>query len=166
MWELYIVRHGIAVEHGTPGIPDDERPLTAKGERRMREVARGLAALDLPVDRIVTSPLPRAKRTAEILAEGLGMAGVIEVAAVLHADSTARDVAEWLGLQPEAPLMIVGHNPTLDELLGLLLLGDPHAMPFTFKKGAVAALRRPSRDADRHALRWLATPRLLRKRED
>ena len=49
--------------------------------------------------------------------------------------------------------------------LGLLLLGDPHAMPFTFKKGGVAALRRPSREPDRHALRWLAPPRLLRRGE-
>jgi len=163
MWELYIVRHGIAVDHGTPGIPDDERPLTPKGERRMREVARGLAALDLPVDRIASSPLPRAWRTAEIVAEGLGMAGAVEVADVLRAGGSARDAADWLALQPEAPLMIVGHNPALDELLGLLLTGDPSALPFTFKKGAVAALTRPGGDSDRHALRWAAPPRLLRK---
>jgi phosphohistidine phosphatase len=42
MKELYIVRHGIAVEPGTPGIPDDERPLTAKGQKRMHEIARGM----------------------------------------------------------------------------------------------------------------------------
>ncbi|AMV38224.1 phosphohistidine phosphatase SixA [Planctomyces sp. SH-PL62] len=162
MWELYIVRHGIAVEHGTPGIPDDERPLTSRGEKRMREITEGLDDLDLAVERIATSPLPRARRTAEILAEGLDLAGSIELAPVLRADSTAQDVAEWLGLQPEAPLMIVGHNPILDELLSLLLLGDPRALPFTFKKGGVAALRRPSPDSERHELQWLAPPRLLR----
>ncbi len=43
MNELYILRHGIAVDPGTPGIPDDERPLTPKGEKRMRQIARGLA---------------------------------------------------------------------------------------------------------------------------
>ena len=64
MTELFILRHGIAVPHGTPGIADDERPLTSKGEHRMRQVGRGLAALRLDVERIVTSPLPRARRTA------------------------------------------------------------------------------------------------------
>lgn len=166
MWELYIVRHGIAVERGTPGIPDDERPLTDKGERRMREVGDALAALDLPIDRIATSPLPRARRTAEILADRLKMAAGVEIAATLRAQSTARDIADWLALQPEAPLMIVGHNPALDELLSLLLLGDPTALPFEFKKGAVAALRRPSLPGERHALRWIAPPGLLRKLSD
>lgn len=163
MWELYIVRHGIAVERGTPDIPDDERPLTDKGERRIREVGDALAALDLPIDRIATSPLPRARRTAEILADRLKMAAGVEIASILRARSTAREIADWLALQPEAPLMIVGHNPALDELLSLLLLGDPAALPFEFKKGAVAALRRPSRDGERHTLRWIAPPGLLRK---
>lgn len=163
MWELYVVRHGIAVEHGTPGIGDDERPLTSKGEKRMGEVGDALAALDLPLGRIVSSPLPRALRTAEILAERLGTDGGVETAPVLRAGADARDVAEWLRFQPDPPLMIVGHNPTLDELLSLLLLGDPAAFPFEFKKGAVAALRRPSRVGGRHALDWLAPPGVLRR---
>ena len=61
MNDLYIVRHGIAVDPGTPGMADDERPLTSKGEKRMRQVARGLSKLELKLDRIVTSPLPRAR---------------------------------------------------------------------------------------------------------
>lgn len=166
MWELYIVRHGVAVERGTPGIADDDRPLTAQGEKRMKQAADGLAALGVPVDRVVSSPLPRARRTAEIIADRLKMASGIEIASVLRPESSARQVAEWLGLQSEAPLMIVGHNPALDELLSLLLLDDPTAFPFTFKKGAVAALRRPSLGADRHQLQWIAPPRLLRTLAD
>ena len=50
MNELYVVRHGIAVPHGTPGVPEDERPLTRKGEVRMRQIGRGLAAIGLEVD--------------------------------------------------------------------------------------------------------------------
>ena len=59
MTDLFILRHGIAIPHGTPGIADDERPLTSKGERRIHQVGRGLAALRLGVEKIVTSPLPR-----------------------------------------------------------------------------------------------------------
>lgn len=163
MRELYIVRHGIAVEHGTPGVPDDERPLTPKGEKRAGEVGEALAALDLPLDRIVSSPLPRAHRTAEILADRLGMAEKLEVASILRAGTPAEEIAEWLAFQPEAPLMIVGHNPALDELLGLLLVGDPFGLRFEFKKGAVAALRRPPSNGGRHSLDWVAPPGVLRR---
>ncbi len=60
MERLYIVRHGIAVAHGAPGYRDEDRPLTSKGQRRARQVADGLKRLRARVDRIVTSPLPRA----------------------------------------------------------------------------------------------------------
>ena len=58
MTRLYLLRHGIAVPHGTPDIPDDERPLTSEGEKGVRKVARGLRRLGFKLDRIVTSPLP------------------------------------------------------------------------------------------------------------
>src|SRR5262249_59652483 len=96
MDELYILRHGIAVEHGTPGIPDDERPLTPEGRRRMRQIARGLRRLDLRPDRIVTSPLPRASATAEIVAGVLEPEQGLETADVLRAGSDARAIRDLL----------------------------------------------------------------------
>lgn len=162
MEKLYIARHGIAVEHGTAGFADDDRPLTAKGKRGMRAVGAGLARLGVEVDRVAASPLPRARRTAEILAEALGAEDRLEIASVLTAGSSARAIAEWLAERPEPRLMIVGHNPILDELLSLLLLGDEEALPFSFKKGGVALLNRQTIHADRYELAWAATPRLLR----
>ena len=166
MVELTILRHGIAVEHGTPGIPDDDRPLTPKGEKRMREIAAGLVAIGLGVDRIVTSPLPRARRTAEIVAEALGLEDRLENDSVLRSGGPAGAVVDWLRDRPEDRLMIVGHNPMLDELLGLLVVGDPHGLPFSLKKGAVAALRRWEEKPDRYEITWLAPPRLLRRKDD
>jgi phosphohistidine phosphatase len=166
MDELTILRHGIAVEHGTPGIPDDDRQLTPKGEKRMREIAAGLAEIGLELDKIVTSPLPRARRTAEIVALALDLEDRLETADVLRAGGPAQAAADWLRNRQEARLMIVGHNPMLDELLSLLVLGDPHALPFSLKKGAVAALHRWTENPDRFDLDWLAPPRLLRRRED
>lgn len=166
MDELYILRHGIAVEHGTPGIPDDQRPLTAKGEKRIREIASGLVELDLGLDRIVTSPLPRARRTAEIVADALGLNDRLETAPVLRAGGDARSAADWLRDRRDDRLLIVGHNPMLDELLSLLVLGDPHALPFTFKKGAVAALHNGTENPERFEIAWLAPPRLLRRNDD
>src|ERR1700690_1026947 len=69
---LYLLRHGIAAEPGVAGYePDSERPLTPKGEGRLREAARAMKALDLSYDLILSSPFLRAKQTAEIIAKSL-----------------------------------------------------------------------------------------------
>jgi phosphohistidine phosphatase len=161
MTRLYLLRHGIAVPHGTPGVPEDDRPLTAKGEKRVRQVARGLVKLELEPDRIVTSPLPRAHRTAEIVAEVLGLEDRLEVADVLRGGAGAPSIREWLRGRQEPELMLVGHNPDLTDLLGLLIGVSANPLPFELKKGGVAALQ--SDDGEHFSLTWLATPRLIRR---
>ncbi len=163
MTELFILRHGIAVPHGTPGYSDDERPLTPKGERRMRQVGRGLTALQLNLERIVTSPLPRARRTAQIVAQELGLIDKLEPATALAAGADAQSVRDWLRERSEDRLMIVGHNPALSDLVGLLILGDVDKLPFELKKGAIAALSSTPRSLPHFELDWTAPPALLRR---
>jgi phosphohistidine phosphatase len=166
MIELYILRHGIAVDPGTPGIPDDERPLTPKGRRRMRQIARALRRLDLRLDKIVTSPLPRAAATAEIVADELDAEDRLETADVLRAGSDARAIRDWLRERTEDRLMIVGHNPGLTDLITLLVLGatnGPWTQVCELKKGGIAALRPSAASADRFDLVWAATPGLIRR---
>ncbi len=166
MKALYILRHGIAVEPGTPGIPDDERPLTPKGRRRMREIVRALRRLGLPLDRIVTSPLPRARATAEIAAAGLDAEDRLETADVLRAGSDARAIRDWLRGRTEDHLMIVGHNPGLTDLITLLVLGGGAGSGppvCELKKGGIAMLQPACAAADRFDLAWAATPRLIRR---
>src|SRR5215207_9309159 len=68
--EIYVVRHAIAVEQGTPGYESDsQRPLTDKGRRKMRQIARALRNLGVEFDLILSSPYVRARETAEILAD-------------------------------------------------------------------------------------------------
>ena len=69
---LYLVRHAIAAPHGTPGIADDERPLTDAGIKKMKQAARGLRSLDVLPEVVLSSPLPRARHTAEILIDVFG----------------------------------------------------------------------------------------------
>src|SRR5688572_16113059 len=69
--ELYLVRHAIAAERGEDWPDDDKRPLTARGVGRFKESVDGLSRLDVVVDEIFTSPLVRAKQTADLLAAGL-----------------------------------------------------------------------------------------------
>ncbi|HTV75696.1 MAG TPA: histidine phosphatase family protein, partial [Candidatus Baltobacteraceae bacterium] len=69
---LFILRHGIAVERGTPGFENDAvRPLTPKGKRQLRKIASAMKKMDLRLDLILSSPFLRAKQTAEIAAAGL-----------------------------------------------------------------------------------------------
>ncbi len=163
MNELYILRHGIAVDPGTPGIADDERPLTPKGEKRIREIAQGLNKLKLKLDRIATSPLPRARGTAEIVAEVLEIPRLVEVASVLKVGNSATTIARWLEERAEDRLMIVGHNPSVSELVSLLVHGTPQPMICDLKKGGMAALSRMSVTQDMYELSWIATPRLIRR---
>jgi phosphohistidine phosphatase len=160
MKRLYIVRHGIAVPPGTPDYEDDDRPLTPKGEKRTLQVARGLRRLGTKLDRIVTSPLPRAAKTAEITAEVLGLTDRLEADDALRAGQTADAIRDWLESREEDRLMIVGHNPAFEELVGLLAIGTAHSLG-ELRKGGVAAF---ATRADRgFALDWLATPGLLRR---
>jgi phosphohistidine phosphatase len=164
---LYIVRHGEAMPHGTPGLDDDDRPLTAQGEERFAQAAQGLARIARRPDRIVTSPLPRARRTAELLAEAVGFAlDRLEIEPALRADEPTSAIARWVVEQASSTtgsLAIVGHNPWCEELLGRLVTGAGDRTIAEFKKGAIAAVRPGVRPADCWSLEWLAHPKLLRK---
>jgi phosphohistidine phosphatase len=163
MTELFILRHGIAVAPGTPGVADDQRPLTPKGRKRMREIALGLHRLDLKVDRIITSPLPRARSTAEIVAEVLDVTSRLEIAEALKAGALAQAVLSWLRGRSEDRLLLVGHDPTLTDLITLLVTGTLTSQVCALKKGGIAALRPLSGSTDRYVLDWLASPKLIRR---
>lgn len=162
MDRLYILRHGVAVPSGTPGIADDDRPLTPEGEHELLRVAKRLKRLRLDADRIVTSPLPRARRTAELVAPRLGLAATLEVADALRAGQGAEPIADWLSGRSERRLIVVGHDPALSDLVGLLVTGSADPPLCELEKAGVAALR--GRGDGRYLLDWLATPRLLLKR--
>ena len=161
---LYLLRHGIAAPHGTPGVSDDDRPLTPKGEAHVKAIGSGLKRLGVTPDRIVTSPLPRARRTAELVAKSLKLGDRIENADALRPTASADSIRQWISKRPEDVLMIVGHNPNLNELLGLYLGLAGKQLPFELKKGGIAELRAADKGA--FALQWLSTPRLIRKLRD
>jgi phosphohistidine phosphatase len=159
---LYLVRHAIAAERG-PAWPDDaKRPLTSKGISRMRDVVRGLRDLDVAIDVILTSPLVRAKQTAEILAEGLRPTPPIAVVAALSPGVPPVQVIEALGtFRKMHRIALVGHEPGMGELAAWLI-GAKQALPF--KKGGVARIDIGSTPAPGQGeLVWMATPKMLRK---
>jgi len=73
--QLYIVRHGIAIDREDPKCPPDpERYLTEEGVEKTAQVANGVAALGIAGDLFLTSPYVRALQTAEIFANALDYA--------------------------------------------------------------------------------------------
>ena len=160
--QLYVVRHGIAIARGAWGGADETRPLTPKGKRRMRQVARSLRRLGVEVDRIVTSPVLRARQTAEILLGELEPSGPLENSSALHAESDPITIREWLANQDSDRLMIVGHNPSISELIAVLTTGASPEPFVDLGKGAVAALAELSSTQQRYRLDWLLPARLIR----
>ena len=160
MNQLYLLRHGLAVPHGTPDIEDDDRPLTAEGERRVRQVGRALKRLKVKVVKTATSPLPRALKTAEIVADAMGDADAVEAFDELRAGRDADSIRAWLATRSESRLMVVGHNPSLSDLLALLTTGDSNHAYCELRKGGIAALSGDPRGL--YQVDWIARPKLFR----
>jgi phosphohistidine phosphatase len=158
---LYLVRHAIAAERGDDWPDDTKRPLTQKGIARMRQVIRGLRALDVEVDVVLTSPLVRARQTADLLVAGLRPAPDAALLAPLAPGGTPTAVVKNMDTSgPAATFMLVGHEPGLGEL-GAWLTGARE--PLAFKKGGVCRIDFPDGPAAAQGrLVWLATPAMLR----
>jgi phosphohistidine phosphatase len=156
---LLLVRHAEAVPRGTPGILDDARPLTPSGERSFREAARGLARLVARPDALLTSPLPRARRTAEICAEAWGRIEPRDVRAL--AGGSVPEVLPSLRSFPAgATVALVGHEPHLSHLLATLIR-SPDADRLTFRKGGAAHLDIADSVDEGGSLLWFLPPGIL-----
>jgi phosphohistidine phosphatase len=163
--KLILIRHARAEERAL-FRRDRTRALTEDGRRRMRKAARGLCALLSGVSQIATSPLLRARQTAEIIAsvcDGLKVAPLPELAPGVP----ARDLLAWLHTQPEdAVLALVGHEPDLGQLAGLLLCGRSIGF-IKFKKGAAALIEfADAPAAGKGTLTWLLTATQLSAQKD
>jgi phosphohistidine phosphatase len=157
---LLIIRHAVAVPRGTPDMPDDQRPLTSSGRKRFRRAARGLAAAVGRPDVILTSPLPRARKTADIAAKAWGKLKPVDSPAL--AGGTFEDLAVALAPYGEkATVAVVGHEPDLSELVARLL-GTAHPDRVTFRKGGAALVEVSGPLQEGGTLLWYMPPRVLR----
>jgi len=160
--ELLLFRHGIAAERAKPSANasddasadlkvDGERALTAVGRSRSRAVADQLLRLGLGADRLLSSPLVRARQTAEI-AVAAGLASRLELDGALAPGGDPLPLV----LSCRCPrLMLVGHEPDLGQL-ACRLLGAPAGAIQLKKAGLALIVLTPVAN-----LRLLLTPRLL-----
>ncbi|MGC2421932.1 MAG: phosphohistidine phosphatase SixA [Candidatus Acidiferrales bacterium] len=162
---LYIVRHGIAVDRNDPKSPaEPERPLTAAGVQKTRAAALGLRALDVKPDAVITSPYVRAAQTAEIFAEALGFPPEkIRVSETLKPTANPAETLKEIARLKAREAMCVGHAPQLDLMIAQL--AGARGVFTELKKAGVACLEHATGHA-RWELRWILTPKMLRKLAD
>jgi phosphohistidine phosphatase len=160
--ELYLIRHGVAAERGEDYPDDSKRPLTSEGIARLRKEAKALSALDVSFDQILSSPLVRARQTADVFAEELKEKPSVALADALTPAGSPAAVIQELGKHMrKARIALVGHEPNMGELAAHLIGSK---VPLPFKKGAIARIDfSVFPPKGKGQLVWFVTPRMLRK---
>jgi phosphohistidine phosphatase len=160
--DLLILRHGEAGRRSlSPG--DSKRSLTAEGQQEVVDLSNGLKSLKIKLDGIFTSPLLRAKQTAEIVAKCLKYKGEINELDSLKPEGSRLEFYSVLSkLKPDSTILIVGHEPYLSEMIGEAI--SQSDCKINLKKAGLAKIRVTTTIPKiRGELRWLLTPKHLKK---
>lgn len=157
---LYFLRHGIAMERESWSGPDEDRPLTDRGRDRVMQVARVMSKLRLCIEGVLTSPLLRARRTAELVHERLGSELRFEIDARLSPGFSSQSLENILREQGgTASLLLVGHEPDFSRVITALTGGGQIVM----KKAGLARVDIEAHNPLNGKLVFLAPPKLLLK---
>lgn len=162
--QLYIVRHGIAIDREDPQCPPDpDRYLTEEGVEKTKGVARGLAALGATGDLFLTSPYVRAVQTAEIVASTLGYEKqkIRRTDSLLPGTEPSLLFRELAKDKQASAVLVFGHAPHLDDLIATAVGAKKHVTEL--KKAGVALIELKRISPPIGMLVWLATPKLLRR---
>jgi phosphohistidine phosphatase len=162
--QLYIVRHGIAIDREDPKCPPDpERYLTEEGVEKTKQVAKGMATLGIAGDVFLTSPYVRARQTAEIFASALDYAKQkIQRTDLLLPGAEPSLLFRELAKEKQASsVFLFGHAPQLDDVISTALGAKKHIT--TLKKAGVVLVELKRVSPPSGVLIWLATPKLLRR---
>ncbi|HWZ75602.1 MAG TPA: phosphohistidine phosphatase SixA [Candidatus Sulfotelmatobacter sp.] len=157
---LYVLRHTSAGDHLATPKKDEKRALDKEGIEQCGYVGRALAALEVQVDVIVSSPLKRCTQTAALVGNELGYEGKLQTEPGLRPEAGLADFRKILEkYSRQEAVMVVGHNPNLSQFLGSVISDSGCEASVELKKGAVAKveMRRSS-----GTLQWCLTPKVLR----
>jgi phosphohistidine phosphatase len=159
---LYIVRHAIAAPW-QPGVADKDRELTREGIAKMKKAAAGLAAVEAIPDVILSSPLIRARQTAEILMAAFGDRPFFQVVPALAPQGNRTELYDEIRKHGgKDGVMLVGHEPSLGSIACEILSGSPGCF-LNLKKGSACAIEIAKMSpVPSGFLRWLIPPATLR----
>jgi len=160
---IYLIRHSNAVEMGTSDFEEDaQRPLTERGREKMKNIARALKELGIQPNLIVSSPYVRAVQTAQILKRVLECKKDLSICDALVPLGNASDIFGEINEKYNVDdLILVGHEPCLSVLIGMLTSGTPDIL-IALKYGGICCLSIDDLRLQRMAvLEWLLTPKIL-----
>ena len=157
---IYFLRHASAGEPLSNTKKDEKRALDETGVEQCGYVGRALAALNVQVEAILSSPLKRAAQTASLVGNEMGHEGKLQLEDGLRPTATFADFRKLIDKYAKLDaIMVVGHNPSLSEFLGRSISATGCEATVELKKGAVARVEM-SRNAA--SLTWCLTPKILR----
>ncbi|TVU53841.1 MAG: phosphohistidine phosphatase SixA [Arthrospira sp. PLM2.Bin9] len=163
MSNLYLIRHGIAADRGTYQ-DDEQRPLTPEGDRKTRQVALTLKQLKIQFHCILSSPLVRARQTAEIL-QSTGLSFNHEILPALAPDGDIQQWLDWYGNHDktrEKDWALVGHQPDLGNWAEYLIWKKSEDV-LIVKKAGIIGIKIPKQGMiqGNSRLFWLTAPKFL-----
>lgn len=156
---IYFLRHASAGQPVSNPEKDERRGLDADGIEQCRQVGRALAAMEIQVDAIISSPLKRASQTAALVANEMGHEGKLQLDPALRPEASFSQFRDLLARHGKADaIMVVGHNPNLSDFLGRTITRATSPAEVSLKKGAVAQVETKRNSS---VLRWCLTPKIV-----
>ena len=161
--DLFILRHGEAGRRSATIRDDSKRILTTEGEKEIKDISKGVQDLGIEFDYIFTSPLLRARQTAELVSKIVTSKNQIKELEELKPEGNKLQLYNKLSnLKQDSVVLIVGHEPYLSELLGNAISNG--TCKIDLKKAGLARIRvttiLPKLNGE---LRWLLTPKHLKR---
>lgn len=157
---IYFLRHASAGEPFSNPKKDEKRALDRGGIEQCGYVGRALAAMDVHVDMIVTSPLKRAAQTASLVGNELSYEGKLQFEDGLRPTASFADFRKLLDKYAKfETIMVVGHNPSLSEFTGRCISEAGCEAAVDLKKGAIAKVEMGRNSA---VLQWCITPKIVK----
>lgn len=162
---LYLMRHAEAEPLGTGAAARDAaRPLTEKGCRQAARMGRLLKRLDVKIDRTLSSPFVRARKTAELVLAAAHSHARVQLLDVLRPDAKAEAMWEEISRAEGESILVVGHLPSIARLAGVLL-GGLADETIWFHKSSLAVLHCEPREGRKHRVRleWMIAPAVAKR---
>jgi phosphohistidine phosphatase len=139
---------------------DDKRPLDREGIEQSRYIGRLLAAMDVHVELIVSSPLKRATQTAALVGNEIGYEGKLVLDNAMKPGATFQQFEALLRTCSRLDaIMVVGHNPNMARFLSLLVTKGANDRAIEMKKGSIA---RVDFTQKRTIFNWMITPKIAK----
>ncbi len=157
---VYFLRHASAGEPMANPKKDEKRALDRNGIEQCGFMGRALAAMDVHVDAIISSPLKRATQTASLVGNELSYEGKLQLEDALRPTAPFAEFRRLLDKYAKhEAIMVVGHNPNLSEFTGRCVSEPGCEASVELKKGAVAKVELARNSA---VLQWCITPKIVR----